>query len=457
MNKNNFSSLHIQPQLLRSLENLGFNIMTSIQKNSLPLILNNKDVLAQAKTGSGKTLSFGIGILNKLNTKKFQVQSLVLCPTRELANQVSHELRKLAQTLHNIKILTLCGGVPMYSQITSLQHQAHIVVGTPGRIIKHLQQNHLALEELNTLVIDEADRMLDMGFLDDIKYIIEKSPTKKQTLLFSATYPKEILFLSKKIQYEAIEITADDIDESNDITEIFYKSTPKDKLNTMLNILELYKPNSTIIFINKKLHAKDISYVLTKNNINNLNIHGDLEQYERNDVIEQFSNKSCSILVATDIASRGLDINNIDLIINYDLPDNYITYIHRIGRTARSGQTGIATSIYTKLDLKKIAEYKTNTITFEDNNFIKEEKNINISPPNITIVIEAGKKNKLRPGDILGALTNTDELTSQDIGKISINDKQSYVAIKKEKIQIAYRIIKEGKIKGKKCSSWILK
>ena len=457
MNQDNFTSQAILPALLQSLEQLNFHKMTAIQKKSLPLILKNQDIIAKAKTGSGKTLSFGIGILNKLNIKKFRVQSLVLCPTRELADQVANELRKLARTIPNIKILTLCGGVPMHPQKLSLQHQAHIIVGTPGRVIKHLKQKSLSLKELDTLVLDEADRMLDMGFIDDIVYITSNTPIKKQTLLFSATYPLEIQSLSEKIQYKATEIKTEDIDNPNNITEILYKTTPKEKLKTLLNILGFYQPQSTIIFINMKAYATDIINTLQKNNIDSLAIHGDLEQYERNDVIEQFTNKSCSILIATDVAARGLDIKDIDLIINYDLPHDYTTYIHRVGRTARAGKAGKALSIYSNLDLNKLAEYNSNNIVFEKSSSIKETQNINISSPNTTLVIEAGKKNKLRAGDILGALTSNGELSAQEVGNISIHDRQSYVAIKKMKIQTAYKILSNSKIKGRKFSSWILK
>jgi ATP-dependent RNA helicase DbpA len=457
MNQDDFTSLAILPALLQSLEQLDFHNMTTIQKKSLPFILENKDIIAQAKTGSGKTVSFGIGILNKLNIKKFRVQSLILCPTRELADQVANELRKLARTLHNIKILTLCGGVPMRPQTLSLQHQAHIIVGTPGRVIKHIKQQSLSLKDLDTLVLDEADRMLDMGFIDDITYINGQAPVKKQTLLFSATYPIEIQSLSEDIQDKAIEVKTSSIDTPNNITETLYKVTPKEKLRVLVNILGRYRPKTTIIFINMKVSAKDIINFLKKNNIDSLTIHGDLEQYERNDVIEQFTNKSCSILVATDVAARGLDIKDIDLVINYDLPHDYVTYIHRIGRTARAGKSGKAVSIYSDSDLNKIVEYENNNIIFENSSSLIEAQNINISSPNTTLVIEAGKKNKLRAGDILGALTSNGELTAQEIGKISIHDRQSYIAIQKSKIQTAYKILKNGKIKGRKFSSWILK
>ena len=304
----NFSTLSLPQEMLTNLDSLGYKKMTPIQAEALPLILDNKDVIAQAKTGSGKTAAFGIGLLNRLDVKKFRVQSLVLCPTRELADQVAKELRKIARFKHNIKILILCGGESFGKQLGSLSHQAHIIVGTPGRVLKHLNKDSLNLENLETLVFDEADRMLDMGFMEEIQSVLEYVPKERQTLLFSATYDNEIIEISKKIQQNAVSVKTVSTESANKIDEYFYEVSSKQ--DALIKILSTYAPENVIVFTNTKIEAKELAENLQKANIDAIAIHGDLEQYERNDVLVQFANKSCPILVATDVAARGLDINS---------------------------------------------------------------------------------------------------------------------------------------------------
>ena len=442
--------------MLHNLNELGFSKMTPVQAESLPHILKNEDVIVEAKTGSGKTVAFGIGVLNKLNVKKFRVQSLVLCPTRELADQVAKEIRQLARAVHNVKILTLCGGVAFGPQLGSLRHEAHIIVGTPGRVLKHLDKGSLSLNDLELLILDEADRMLDMGFIDDIKRIISYTPKRRQTLLFSATYPEEIRTLSASIQEKAVSIQTTSSEVANKITEYFYESKQNEKLSALNKILCQYEPKNVIVFTNMKSQAKEISDHLHRNNIDALAIHGDLEQYQRNDVLVQFANESCSVLVATDVAARGLDIKDLAMVVNYDLPHDEVTYTHRIGRTGRAGETGVAVTLYSARDAHKVGDYQNDSRIFKDVSRLSKNKNFRMVSPNITLVIEGGKKDKIRPGDILGALTGGSGISGKLVGKIAVYDRQSYVAIERSMIEEAHALIKKGKIKGRKFSAWIL-
>ena len=450
----NFSTLSLSKEMLDNLDSLGYKKMTAIQAQALPLILENKDVIAQAKTGSGKTAAFGIGLLNKLDVKKFRVQSLVLCPTRELADQVAKELRKIARFKHNIKILILCGGESFGKQLGSLSHQAHIIVGTPGRVLKHLNKDSLNLENLETLVFDEADRMLDMGFMEEIQSVLEYVPAERQTLLFSATYDSEILNISKKIQKNAVSVKTVTTESANKIDEYFYEVDSK--LDTLIKIFSTYEPENVIVFTNTKLEAKELADNLQKAKIDALAIHGDLEQYERNDVLVQFANKSCPILVATDVAARGLDIKELSMVVNFDIPHGSETYTHRIGRTGRAGADGIAITLYTPSEEQNAIEYKNESRQFASADNLKVKAGFEMKPQYVTLVIEGGKKDKIRAGDLLGALTGDAGLKGSSIGKIDIYDRQSYVAIERVLIKEAHAQLSKGKIKGKKFSVWIL-
>jgi len=450
----NFSTLPLPQEMLTNLDSLGYKKMTPIQAEALPPILDNKDVIAQAKTGSGKTAAFGIGLLNRLDVKKFRVQSLVLCPTRELADQVAKELRKIARFKHNIKILILCGGESFGKQLGSLSHQAHIIVGTPGRVLKHLNKDSLNLENLETLVFDEADRMLDMGFMEEIQSVLEYVPKERQTLLFSATYDDEIIDISKKIQKDAISVKTVSTESANKIDEYFYEVSSKQ--DALIKVLSTYTPENVIVFTNTKIEAKELAENLQKAKIDAIAIHGDLEQYERNDVLVQFANKSCPILVATDVAARGLDIKELSMVVNYDIPHGSETYTHRIGRTGRAGADGIAITLFNSFEIDKADEYKNDTRKFESSESLKVKAGFEMKPQYVTLVIEGGKKDKVRAGDLLGALTGDAGLKGSSIGKIDIYDRQSYVAIERALIKEAHAQLSKGKIKGKKFSVWIL-
>jgi len=450
----NFTSLHLSQPMINNLNAIGYTTMTPIQELALPPILEKKDVIAKAKTGSGKTAAFGIGILENLDVKRFRVQSLVLCPTRELAQQVAQELRVLAKFKHNIKILMLTGGESFGKQLGSLAHQAHIIVGTPGRVLKHLNKASLSLDEMQTLVLDEADRMLDMGFIEEVEAIIDFTPKTRQTLLFSATYDDSIEAISAKIQKDPIAITTTDVEIKNEIEEIFL--TCNDKEHALVSVLSTYQPKNSIVFVNTKIEADSLAKNLQKQNIDALALHGDLEQYDRNDVLVQFSNGSCPILIATDVASRGIDVKELAMVINYDMANTQEIYTHRIGRTGRAGAKGMAVSFISSQEDENFQEYKERVFTCKDVKTLECKEDFTMKPEYITLVIEGGKKDKLRAGDILGALTKDGLLSGSDVGKIDIYDRQAYVAIRTPHIDKAHKKLNTQKIKAKKFSVWIL-
>jgi len=330
------------------------------------------------------------------------------------------------------------------------------MVGTPGRILKHLKKETLNFENLDMLVLDEADRMLDMGFSEEINEVLEFAPKERQTLLFSATYTDEILHVSKRIQRDAISVKTASVESKNKITERFYGVEYGKKRETLVNIFSNFKPENVIVFCNTKLESDEIAKSLVNHKIDALAIHGDLEQYERNDVLVQFANKSCTVLVATDVAARGLDIKELSMVVNYDLPHDSETYTHRIGRTGRAGAEGMAFSVYEPNEIQNADEYKNDTRIFEEADSLKVVNGFEMKPANITLVIEGGKKDKIRAGDLLGALTGDAGLSSSSIGKIDIYDRQAYVAIESKLIDEAHKKLSTGKIKGKRFSVWIL-
>lgn len=449
-----FSSLSLPAEQLSNIQSLGYENMTPIQSQGLPVILDGQDLLAQAKTGSGKTAAFAIGLLKKIDVKVYKTQALVLCPTRELADQVSKEIRRLARAIPNTKILTLCGGKPLGPQLASLEHSPHIVVGTPGRIIKHLvEKQSLKLETLNVLVLDEADRMLDMGFYDDIMQIIHTTPKQRQTLLFSATYPEEIKDISNEIQNNPVDIRIESTHSENKIKQVFYEVEKGERTKTLIALLHHYRPQSSIVFCNRKQQAQELADALWQEGFHALALHGDLEQKERDQVLVQFSNKSSSILIATDVAARGIDIKDLEAVVNFEITPDPEIHVHRIGRTGRAGNEGLAFSLFMASEAHKvnrIEEYLDTTFKVEKTSNLKLRDNFKLSPPMVTLCINGGRKNKVRAGDILGALTSKTDLPGKQIGKIDIFDTISYVAIERQIAKQALKILNEGKIKGRK-------
>tara|TARA_R110000824_G_scaffold288508_2_gene476533 strand:- start:103268 stop:104653 length:1386 start_codon:yes stop_codon:yes gene_type:complete len=453
MTARSFSSLALAPEFLENLDNLQYLEMTPIQAQSLPFVLAGKDVKAQAKTGSGKTAAFGIGLLQKIDPSRFETQALIICPTRELADQVSKELRRLARPLANMKIISLCGGVSYRPQLISLEHAPHVVVGTPGRLLKHLGKDSLKLAAVTTLVLDEADRMLDMGFLDDIKLIIEQCPTERQTLLFSATYPDEIEKISQSVQKDPVTVAVESQHDDSVIKQIFFQVEQGKKTDALMTLLQHYRPESSLIFCNRKQQCQDLCDELRRKGFHALALHGDMEQKERDQALVRFANKSISMLIATDVAARGLDIKNLPLVVNFELSPDPEVYVHRIGRTGRAGQEGMAISLVADSELLKvhhIESFQNSSTQYQTVPTLILTRNTSLIPPMETLSINSGRKNKLRPGDILGALTADQNLAGKQIGKIDIFDFISYVAIERESAKQALKILNEGKIKGRK-------
>jgi ATP-independent RNA helicase DbpA len=448
-----FDQLPLAPAVLANLRQLGYLTMTPIQAASLPIALAGHDLIAQAKTGSGKTAAFGLPVLTNLNVRRFAVQAMVLCPTRELADQVAQELRRLARSVDNIKIITLVGGSTMRPQMASLEHGAHIVVGTPGRVMDHLQRGSLDLEVLNTLVLDEADRMLDMGFYDDIAFIARQCPAKRQTLLFSATYPEGIGELSRHFMHQPQEVKLLERHEHDKIRQRFYEVSNDERLQAVALLLNHYRPVSTLAFCNTRQQCRDLLQVLRDQGFHALALHGELEQRERDQVLVQFANRSCSVLVATDVAARGLDIDQLEAVINVDVTPDPEVYVHRIGRTGRADQQGWALSLASPNQMRRVANIVQEMGSEVEWHSLSELQNGEaiqpLMPPMATLQILGGRKEKIRPGDVLGALTSGAGFSSAQIGKITVTDSSTYVAVEQGIAKEAQRRLAVGKLKGK--------
>jgi ATP-independent RNA helicase DbpA len=446
-----FKSLSLAPALLQAVEVLGFEQMTPVQEHALPALLEGQDVIGQARTGSGKTVAFGLGLLSQLKIGTKGIQSLVLCPTRELADQVSAELRRLARFIPNVQITTLCGGVPVRTQVTSLRRTPQVVVGTPGRILDHLDRGNLHFSKVRVLVLDEADRMLDMGFSEDITKIAANTPTQKQTLLFSATFPDSIRRMSRSFQKEPVEITVDTDKVEGEIAEAFFEVERAQKVDAIRTLLARQKPESTLIFCHTRQDTKDVARELGESGHSVLALHGDMEQHERDEVMIRFANKSCSILVATDVAARGLDIKGLAAVVSYELPQDPDIHQHRIGRTGRAGEKGIALNLVAKKERGRAEaiEKARGEKVFWERLHLASEGEAPTKAPMVTLMIFGGKDNKFRPGDLLGALTGDVGLPASSVGKINIQAKRTYVAILREDSWKALEGLKEKNIKGR--------
>ena len=451
-----FDTLPLAPQVLANLASLGYARMTPIQAASLPPALLGKDLIAQAKTGSGKTAAFALALLSNLNPRRFAIQAMVLCPTRELADQVTTEIRRLARAEENIKVVTLCGGVALRGQIASLEHGAHIVVGTPGRIMDHLERENLNLEALNTLVLDEADRMLDMGFFDDIVKVARQCPKERQTLLFSATYPEGIAKLAQQFMKSPEQITVQAQHEGSRIRQRWYQVKESERLHAVSLLLDHFRPVSTLAFCNTKQQCRDLVEVLQGQGFSALALFGELEQRERDQVLVQFANRSCSVLVATDVAARGLDIAQLEAVINVDVTPDAEIHIHRIGRTGRVGQQGGAEGLALNLasmdemgSVGKIEQLQGRESEWHPLAELTPAGGERLQPPMATLQIAGGRKEKIRAGDVLGALTGEAGFAKEQIGKININEFSTYVAVDRRIAQEALRRLSAGRVKGR--------
>lgn len=455
-----FSELSLQPALTDNLDSLGYLEMTPVQALTLPTILEGRDVIGQARTGSGKTAAFGLGLLQSLDVKRFRIQSLILCPTRELADQVASEIRRLARAVHNIKVLTLCGGVPFGPQKGSLIHGAHIIVGTPGRVEEHLRKGNLDVSDLNTLVLDEADRMLDMGFSEVLKVIVQKLPRKRQTLLFSATFPNNFEKLAASVTRNPRRITVEDHESPGRIRQCAYRVTSKNgRTDALVNILLHHQPVSTLVFCNTRQLTEEVATALVEKGFSAIALHGDYLQRDRDSRLMRFANRSVSVLVATDVAARGLDIDQLDLVVNYHLPRDPEVYTHRIGRTGRAGTDGLACSLCLmhEDDMIDLLENESGHVIERTGTPRPPEGAKPPQPPRVTLQIDGGRKQKIRAGDILGALTGDGGVAGAAVGKISIQDLSAFVAVDRSVSRQALDLLKNGKIKGRSFRARLIK
>lgn len=456
MKQTNFSSLPLSSEILTVAQELGFEALTPIQRESIPHLLEGKDVIGQAQTGSGKTAAFSLPILNQIQLQDKSLQALILCPTRELASQVVVEVRKWGRRYTGLQVLALTGGQSGREQAESLERGVQIAIGTPGRVADLIDRQRLDISNIRTVVFDEADKMLEMGFADELRYIMQAAPEKRQTVLFSATFPDSIEGLSRKYQKNPVMVKIEDVTESLPAIEQYvYESSADEKLNILFRVLQQHPSESTIVFFNMKATVNEVAEKMVELGVSHGCLHGDLDQRERDRVMAMFRNGSYRILLATDVAARGLDINHLELVVNYDFPKQPDVYIHRIGRTGRAGKAGVAVTLADARDAIKVMElekaagttFLRKTLGFKNQYGLNKELR---QAPMATLSISGGRKDKLRPGDILGALTGAGGLAAKDIGKIEVQDKYSYVAVAAGVANTALDCLRTGRIKGQK-------
>lgn len=447
-----FTSLPLQPALLQALESLKYVRMTPIQALSLPPMLQGRDVIGQARTGSGKTAAYGLALLSRIDPDLQKVQALVLCPTRELADQIGKEIRRLARCLPNIKLSLLSGGISKRPQLASLEHDPHIIVGMAGRVLEHLEQNTLKLDQLKVLVLDEADRMLGTDFEQASHAIVQHSPKTRQTLFFSATFPDEVRALSRRLQKQPVEATVDTAVTSAEVQQTFFEVDAPRRLDALAHLLSTHRPESALVFCHTRGDAQEVATQLAQRKFSTLALHGDIEQRERDEVLVRFANRSCRVLVATDIAARGLDIQDLAAVISYELPEDPDVHVHRVGRTGRAGRSGIALHLFTSRERSRFAEIEQRletklTVARLPSALTPDRP---MAATVVTLCIDGGRSDKLRPGDLLGALTGDAGIAKEAVGKINTFDTRTYVAIDKGAAKLALQQLRDGKIKGRK-------
>ncbi|WP_440223038.1 ATP-dependent RNA helicase DbpA [Dokdonella sp. MW10] len=444
-----FSSLPLPPDLLRAVAAADYATMTPVQAQALPPMLEGRDVVAQARTGSGKTAAFALALLARLDLSVVAPQALVLCPTRELADQVSREIRRLGAFLLNLKLSTFCGGIPLRPHLASLAHPPHVVVGTPGRVQELVDHGALALDGVRCLVLDEADRMLDMGFLEAIEGLVVTMPRERQTLLFSATIPESIRTVSARLQRDPASVTLDEGETSADVEQRFHEVDARRRFDALERVLGAERPESALVFCNTRRDVQDLADGLVAKGFSALALHGDLDQRDRDETLVRFANRSCSVLVATDVAARGLDIDDLPLVVNWEVSTDPDVHVHRIGRTGRAGRQGVAVSLVAPAEMPRMAAIESRTGTRVRWTPLPVSTGGPLVASMATLRIDGGRQDKLRPGDILGALTGDAGVDGKAVGKIAVFPTRSYVAIRTDLAATALKRLRAGRIKAR--------
>ena len=448
-----FSSLPLSPALLEVLTELHFEHMTPIQEQSIGVLLAGRDLIGQAQTGSGKTAAFALPILQRLalDVKSHTVQALVLCPTRELCAQVAREFRKLGRKLPGLQVVALAGGEPVSRQKEALKKGGHIFVATPGRLCDHLRRG-LSLATAQVVVLDEADRMLDMGFEADVTEALQATPKKRQTIYFSATYPGSIEAMSKAHQNDPVHVKIED-SAANEISHYALELGATKRIDALFALLASLRPEAALVFCNLKATVDGVTESLLAAGVAAAAMHGDFEQNDRDRVLARFRNRSLRVLVATDVAARGLDISDLDLVVNFDMPQKAASYVHRVGRTGRAGKAGTAITFVDAREQRWRAALEAENA---DRLWPPWRPTSTVSEPlaqaakMTTLHISAGRTDKIRPGDILGALTGEGGgLEGSAVGKIEIHDRFSYVAVASEHAERAIAGLTAARLKGR--------
>lgn len=467
-----FENMNLSEEILKALKNLGFEKPSEVQQEVIPYILDKKDLVVKSQTGSGKTASFGIPLCELVNVEENKVKALILVPTRELAIQVKEDISNIGR-LKKVRCAAIFGKQPFNEQIRELKQRVHIVCGTPGRVIDHIERGNLNTNDIDFVIIDEADKMLNMGFIDQIRDVLDKLQQSKNTALFSATIPKEIEGLySNYMNNPAVLNIKSKVFNRDKISEKYLNVDREEKFKYLLKSLYAFTDESAIIFCNTKDSVRNLSSLLKKEKISVKELHGDMDQKDRLATMENFKNKEFKVLVATDVAARGIHINHITNVFNYEVPMEKESYVHRIGRSGRGDKKGLAISLVSKGErrfLNEIEEYinysieEANLPEYEEiiegrKRFFESQKNDYNNKTNVKknihnevtkIHITAGKKKKIRNIDIVGAFSNLEELTGEDIGIIDVQDGHSFVDILNGKGNLILKRYKEIKLKGK--------
>lgn len=512
-----FEDLGLRPQILRAVTEMGFEAASPIQARAIPLLMEGKDVIGQAQTGTGKTAAFGIPILEKIDPKSRKLQALVLCPTRELAIQVADEMRRLCRFMHGIKVLPIYGGQDIGKQIRSLKGGIQLIIGTPGRVMDHMRRHTLKFDELHTIVLDEADEMLNMGFREDIETILKDVPQERQTILFSATMPQPILDITKNYQRDAelVKVVKKELTVRN-IDQYYYEVKEKNKEEVLSRLLDMYNPKLSLVFCNTKRRVDELTAALQGRGYFAEGLHGDMKQSQRDRVMNGFRNGKTEVLIATDVAARGIDVDDVEAVFNYDLPQDDEFYVHRIGRTGRAGRVGkaftfiVGREVYKLKDIQRYCKTKiyaqpvpslndvsaikadkilsgiAETIQNEDLSrmigmieqrlneedytamdiaaaFLKQSMgtgevtqqdvfefgDTGAEEGMVRLFINIGKKQNVRPGDILGAIAGESGMPGKLVGTIDMFDKYTFVEVPKDRAREVLLAMDHAKIKGK--------